>query len=176
MARGEKLFQIVKKINLVLGQISGVGVICLCCVSFFEVISRKVFNYPTTWTFDVSKYLFLFVSFLAFTYTMQKDGHINFTFLVERTKHMRAFSKILALISGIFGVTFCFFFFYETVVLDVLAIKLKWITRGLATIPIFYLYTIMCVGSLMLLITFLVKAIRSLSDSGGGDSSISNTS
>lgn len=95
---------------------------------------------------------------------MQVDGHIGFSYLVERAKHTKVWSKVLTIFSSIFGITFCSIFFYENFRIMIMAFKLNWLTRGQIQIPVLYLYTIMSVGSLMLLITFLMKIVMGLFD------------
>ena len=160
----KKQLRITKRLNSITGMIAGIGILCLAAITVFETVSRKVFNHPTIWSFDISKYLFLFVSFSAFTFTMQENGHIGFGFLIERVKGSPAWHKFLTIISGIFGTLFSFFLLYEAVILNTMAIKYNWMTRGLTRIPIFYLYTLMCLGSLFFLITFLMKTITALFD------------
>jgi TRAP-type C4-dicarboxylate transport system permease small subunit len=157
-----KIERIIKRLNTIAGMISGVAIICLSSVIFFEVISRKVFKSPTLWTFDVSSYLFLLISFLAFTFAMQEDGHIGFNYFVERVKYKKVWAKVLTIFSGIAGASFCVLFFYENFRQTIMAFKLNWMTRGMTEIPAYYLYTLMCIGGLMLLITFLMKTIMNL--------------
>jgi TRAP-type C4-dicarboxylate transport system permease small subunit len=95
---------------------------------------------------------------------MQEDGHIGFSYFVERAKRTKIWSKVLTIFSGIFGITFCFLFFLENFRIMRMAIKFNWLTRGQIQIPVLYLYIIMSVGSLMLLITFLMKIVMGLFD------------
>jgi len=154
--------RMIGKINTFCGFVSGVAVICLSGVTVFETFSRKILNSPTTWSFDTSKYLFLLISFFAFTFTMRENGHISFDFLAIRAEKSRSWSLVLALVSGIFGSVFCFFLFYASLALNLMAFKYGWMTRGVTQIPAWYLYTAMCAGSLLLLITFLIKTVSSI--------------
>jgi TRAP-type C4-dicarboxylate transport system permease small subunit len=149
----------VRRFNTVLGAIAGFGILCLSAVIFFEIISRKMFGHPTIWCFDTSIYLFLLVSFLSISYTMEEDGHVGFSFLVQRLRRFRVCLKVFTVISGIFGGLFCFVLFYVSMEVTIMAFRLQWVTQAQVPIPVFYLYAIMCFGSLALSVTFLRKIV-----------------
>ncbi len=68
---------------------NGVGVICgiailgMVLIISFEVISRYLFNSPTSWVTEYSLYIFVGTSFLAAGYAHLEDSHIRVEVVVE---------------------------------------------------------------------------------------------
>ena len=156
------IFKVVEVLNRIMGIVSGVAVICLSFIIFFEAIARKVFNLPTLWSHDISLYLFIFITFLALSFTMQENGHIGFNILIKHFKKSSKILKVFNITAGIFGAFFCFLLILTSLKLLVISAKCNWLTHGHTQIPVCYLYSIMLFGSFVLLITFLSKILLKL--------------
>ena len=95
--------------------ISGTILIVMVAITCYEVAARYAFNSPTIWSFDLSIYLLLWLSFLSIAYLEKEDRHVNVD-LVEshfppRTKAI--WDIVKAIIFLVFSViltwlTFCF--------------------------------------------------------------------
>jgi len=68
-------------INEYAGRITSVIIYALLIVVIYEVISRKVFNAPTVWAFDLSFMLYSTMFLLGGGYTLKYKGHIFSLFL-----------------------------------------------------------------------------------------------
>jgi TRAP-type C4-dicarboxylate transport system permease small subunit len=166
MGTMEKIASILERINLVMGIISGIAIVSMTFVICFEMIARRIFGHPTMWSQDASQYLFLLVCFFAFTFTMQQDGHITFSLLLDRVKKHGIASKLFVAVSGVFGAMFCGLLIFVSAKFTIIAARFGWLSQGQTPIPSFYLFGIMCLGSILFLGTFIMKAILILFDSG----------
>ena len=50
----------------------------------FEVISRYVFNAPTVWVNEISRFLQIWATYLALTYSFHKNDFIRITVIYDR--------------------------------------------------------------------------------------------
>ncbi len=50
----------------------------------FEVIARYIFNAPTIWVNEASRFLQIWATYLALTYTFHKKDFIRITFIYDR--------------------------------------------------------------------------------------------
>lgn len=166
MGTMEKIASILERINLVMGIVSGIAIMCVTFVICFEMIARRLFDHPTMWSQDTSQYLFVLICFFAFTFTMQKDGHISFGLLLDRVKKHRVTYRSFIVTSGVFGAVFCVLLIFVSAKFTILAARLGWLSQGQTPIPSFYLYGIICIGSILLLGTFIMKVILRLFDNG----------
>lgn len=66
-----------KRINLVLAVISGCFMLAIAVLAVMEALLRGVFNAPTIWSADISKYLLLCAIFVGCGYAYQEKGHVG---------------------------------------------------------------------------------------------------
>lgn len=145
--------RIVRRTNAVLATGSALLVLAVVFLTVLEVVLRRIFDSPTTWTFDVARYFVLYSFMFAGAYTLQNDGHIRITFIVEKfSSRVRLWLDVLGQGGGL----------VFSLVLTWLAVKqtLKsydrnWHTQDVTSIPEWTLYIGIALGALMLSLTFL---------------------
>ena len=71
---------------------------------------RYIFNSPTVWVNEISRFLQIWATYLALTYTFHKKEFIRITVLYDRLN--KKGKKILDFISDIFILTFSLFVLY----------------------------------------------------------------
>ena len=77
----------------------------------YEVIMRYLFNSPTIWVNEVSRFLQIWATYLALTYSFHKQDFIRITVIYDRLNETG--KKILEFISFIFIIIFsCFVVYY----------------------------------------------------------------
>ena len=77
----------------------------------YEVIMRYLFNSPTIWVNEVSRFLQIWATYLALTYSFHKNDFIRITVVYDRLNENG--KKILDFISFIFIIIFsCFVVYY----------------------------------------------------------------
>jgi TRAP-type C4-dicarboxylate transport system permease small subunit len=79
-----KLRAVVERCNLLLGMISGLGILAMGLILTFEVVSRYFFNAPTIWVQETSIYLYMWTMLAAASYTLQTGKHVHVDLAVER--------------------------------------------------------------------------------------------
>ena len=76
----------------------------------YEVIARYIFNSPTIWVNEVSRFLQIWATYLALTYSFHKKDFIRITVIYDRLNDSG--KKILDFISFIFILIFSSFVVY----------------------------------------------------------------
>ena len=76
----------------------------------YEVIMRYLFNSPTIWVNEVSRFLQIWATYLALTYSFHKNDFIRITVIYDRLNNK--VKKILDFISFIFILFFSSFVVY----------------------------------------------------------------
>jgi TRAP-type C4-dicarboxylate transport system permease small subunit len=64
--------------------LSAAGVAAIVLSFCFEVISRYLFNAPTSWVGAITVYLLLVCTMLMFPFITRERSHVTITFLLER--------------------------------------------------------------------------------------------
>ncbi|NDY72149.1 C4-dicarboxylate ABC transporter permease [Desulfobacter hydrogenophilus] len=91
-----RIILIIEKIIAAIGKTAAWAIIPLMLIMVFEVVTRRILNHPTLWTFETSTQLYGFHFMILGAYTLQLGRHISVDIVVERfTKRTRAILDIL---------------------------------------------------------------------------------
>lgn len=154
-------YRTVKGINLVLGYVAGLAVAALTAITMFEMLSRFLFNRPTTWSLDISRYLLLLIGALSLSYTMQEDGHVYFSVVVDRVSER--VRRAIAVVATGLVLVFCGVLGYYSIKLSFLSYRQGWGTMAHASIPQYYQYAVIGAAAVLLCVTSIVKTIVDVS-------------
>jgi TRAP-type mannitol/chloroaromatic compound transport system permease small subunit len=157
----------VDKIQEFIGKAFGLLCYPLVFVVLYEVVSRKIFNSPTVWGFDLTYMLYAVMFMMGFGYTLQKDGHVRidifYAYLSPKKK------AILDLIGY-----FIFFFPFVTVCLIVSYdfVSQSWAMKEMSMsvwqVPLYPFKTFMFLGFLLLFIQGIIQTLKNIIVLKGG--------
>ncbi len=94
----------VERVNLLLGYCSGLGILAMGIILFYEVIARYFFNSPTIWAQEISIYLFIWTMLAGAAYTLQVGKHVRIDLLIIRFSVKT--QNFLEFVTSIFGMLF----------------------------------------------------------------------
>ncbi len=149
---------LLKKINKVMGYISGVIFLITAIVMLYDILVRYIVGSPSLWASSVSSYLILAGIFLGTAYCMRTGGHVNVDIILDAVKNRTA-KKIMLTIGYVFSLIYVGLMFYYIVDTTILALSMDWYTAFTFSIPAGILYIIMDFGALMLWLTILSMLI-----------------
>ena len=166
------LYRGIKKVNLICATIAGILILFVNFSIFFDVFSRYIFRRPSIWITEVSTYLFLYIIFLATPYALQRGQHIKVTFL--RHSLSDTGKRRLDLFCSLLAMIFCAVLLWQASRMTWQAYAEKWVSPTVLSAPLAYVYIVMVIGSALLLVTFLLRAILEFSghilqEDGGED-------
>lgn len=101
-----------KKIDDIIGKILyyflGFLMFTMVVVVSAQVISRYLFSSPFTWTEELGRYVFVWLTFLGMAYAVKTGGHIALDLLLKGLtgKAEKSLGTVIYLLIGIFGVLF----------------------------------------------------------------------
>nr|WP_320013889.1 TRAP transporter small permease subunit [uncultured Desulfobacter sp.] len=91
-----RIILIIEKIIAAIGKTGAWAIIPLMLIMVFEVVTRRMLNQPTVWTFETSTQLYGFHFMILGAYTLQLGRHISVDIIVERfSKRTRAILDIM---------------------------------------------------------------------------------
>lgn len=152
---------VLDSINEYAGRITSVIIYALLIIVIYEVISRKVFNAPTVWGFDLSFMLYSAMFLLGGGYTLKYKGHVAIDVLTSRLT-----KKKQALISIITYIVF-FFPFMSILVYVTGAFALQsWAdlerSQSPWNQPLYHFKTLMPIGFFLLMIQGLSEFLKTI--------------
>lgn len=84
------------------GFIAAIALAVMTVIVGYEVVSRSVFNAPTTWVTEISTYIFVGIVFLGLAEAQRANAHIKVEVLVDRlSKPTRDFLELIGLWLGL---------------------------------------------------------------------------
>lgn len=140
-----------EKILAAIGKIAAWAIIPLMLIMVFEVVTRRMLNHPTVWTFETSTQLYGFHFMILGALTLQMGRHISVDIIVERfSKRTRAILDMML---------YLFFFFPFIIVLLVESTafareswKILETSFSVFAPPIYPIKTVIPITALMLLL------------------------
>ncbi len=154
----KKVSNLFENINNLFAFVAGIIVIFTMLAVVYEVVMRYLFRSPTLWTVEVSGYSLLYITFLGSGWVLMHEGHVKIDLLTNRLKPNT--QVILNIITSIFG-------FIVMSVIAWYSARVTWDsyqTNYLAATelqtPLFIVFLIIPIGSLLLVIQFLRNLSR----------------
>ena len=102
--------EIYNKIVKYSGYLASALFIAIGFIISYEVIMRYLFNSPTVWVNEISRFLQIWATYLALTYSFDRKEFIRITVLYDKLNAVG--KKVLDLIGAIFILTFSSFVLY----------------------------------------------------------------
>lgn len=144
----------VEKGNLFLGYLSGLGVLIMGLMLFYEVVARYFFRAPTIWAQEMSVYLFMWTMLAGAAYTLQKGKHVRIDLIIERlslrTQH------IMEMITSVVGMVFCAIITWQAYEMIAVSIGYNKVTATLLRIPMWIPQSALLLGFALLTFQFAV--------------------
>ena len=124
----------------------------------YEVIMRYLFNSPTIWVNEVSRFLQIWATYLALTYSFHKQDFIRITVLYDRLN--KTGKKILDFISFIFIIIFSCFVVYYGWLIAYDSLKVGRTSSTILDVPSFLTELAIPLCFAFLVIRVILEAIR----------------
>lgn len=91
-------------LNKVLNLLAGLSLTVMVVLATYQVITRYIFNNPSTWSEELVGYLFAWATMFGATIVSGERGHMNIPLLVDSSKP--AIKKLLLIFSEIIAFLF----------------------------------------------------------------------
>ena len=124
----------------------------------YEVIMRYLFNSPTIWVNEVSRFLQIWATYLALTYSFHKNDFIRITVIYDRLNDKG--KKILDFISFIFILIFSSFVVYYGWLIAYDSLKVGRTSSTILDVPSFLTELAIPLCFAFLVLRVLLEAIK----------------
>ena len=124
----------------------------------YEVIMRYLFNSPTIWVNEVSRFLQIWATYLALTYSFHKNDFIRITVIYDRLNDKG--KKILDFISFIFILIFSSFVVYYGWIIAYDSLKVGRTSSTILDVPSFLTELAIPLCFAFLVLRVILEAIK----------------
>lgn len=104
----------ISQFNKIIGEFAGWIVVAMMLTISFDVAMRYIFNAPTTWSFEVNRYMLIMVVFLGGPWTLTAGGHVSVDLVTETMGTRR--KLMLEIVTSIMACIYMFMFTYESMI------------------------------------------------------------
>ena len=150
----------IEKSNRALGIVSGMGILVMGMIIAYEVLCRYVFNAPTTWTQEVSIYLFIWTMLAASSYTLQTGKHVRVDLVIERLQIKTR--KFFDGVTGIIGMIYCAIVTVQAYQMLMLSVKYGKLSATPLRVPLWIPQSALLIGFVLLTFQFFLIALKSM--------------
>lgn len=138
----KKILDLIQKIiNIFLS----VAIFAMTLIIFLQVISRYVFNSPLVWSEELSRYLFVWISFLAIADAVRTKSHIALSVLTDKMSEDKKI--IISKLNNCFVFIIGIIITYGGIILMNLGIHQSSATLG---VPMFLVYLVIPVSGVLI--------------------------
>ncbi|USG66788.1 TRAP transporter small permease subunit [Brevibacillus ruminantium] len=149
------------------GMIAGAFIVLTTGMIFFEIVSRSLFNAPTTWATELSIYAIIGSCFFGAAYAVRVDAHIKVDLLLHNVSaSIRRWMLIVSAGIGLFFSLFFSFFGFEHVKQSM---ELGFTSASLLQIPMYIPEMLLPIGGILLCLAFLLQLIDYIRGQEGGE-------
>jgi len=146
--------------------VSGLFIVIMTVLTFYEVIARSFFSKPTTFAVELSIYAVIGSCFLGGAYAVRTHSHITVDLLTNVVND--SWKRIFAYISNALGLIFSILFTVYGFIHVVKTYSLGTTSTSLLRIPMYIPELLLPIGGILLIITFILQIIDGGIHKGGG--------
>lgn len=154
--------RVIVRLNNAMGYASGIGMLVLGLILFYEVIMRYIFNAPTSWVQEVSIYLFMWTMFAGAAYTLEQGKHVHIDLLISHLSP--AARRKLEMLTGALGLIFSIVVTYQGYEMVMAAFKYHKLSATPLRFPMWIPQASLSVGFLLLSVQFAAGLMDKFSE------------
>jgi len=153
-----RLMDTVSALDEKIAEFAGWVVVAMMLTISYDVAARYLFNAPTTWSFEINRYMLILVVFFGGAWTLPAGGHVSVDIFTETISGKK--QRMLDLVVSIMAAVYMLVFFWESVAFsyDAWANGVR-STEYLAW-PLWPIRFILVIGSGLLFLEYLIRIVK----------------
>lgn len=164
-----KLFQLLyKAVDRIIywgGIVAGIFIILATGMIFYEIVSRALFNAPTTWATELTIYAIIGSCFIGAAYGLRVEAHIKVDLLLHYVS--APIRKMMLLVSCALGLVFSLLFTWFGWGHVQHSMELGFTSTSLLQIPMYIPEMLLPIGGTLLCFAFLLQIVDYLHNQVG---------
>jgi TRAP-type mannitol/chloroaromatic compound transport system permease small subunit len=155
----QSIFDSITKLIQKAGDLASLLILVIMAVVTYEVVSRYVFNTPTSWAWLINKQLFGVFVLIAGGFTLVRKSHIRIEMLYERSSP--AYRRFVDGLSLLAALLFLGSLLWKSTAMGLEAWETKEVAMGVFKLPLYPLKLFIPVGALLFILGCIATAFKS---------------
>ncbi|TRY25960.1 TRAP transporter small permease [Brevibacillus sp. LEMMJ03] len=149
------------------GMAAGILIVVTTGMIFYEIVSRSLFDAPTTWATELSVYAIIGSCFIGAAYAVRTDAHIKVDLLLHNVP--AAARRWLLIVSALLGLAFSLLFAVFGWEHVKRSMELGFTSTSLLQIPMYMPEMLLPIGGTLLSLAFLLQVVDCIRGGKGGE-------
>ena len=155
-----KFMNIVSKFDERLAEFAGWIVIVMMLTITYDVAMRYIFGAPTTWSFEINRYMLILVVFFGGAWALPAGGHVAVDIFTEKMERRK--KAVFEIITSAMAVVYMSAFFFESSIFAWDAWEGGVRSTEYLAWPLWPMRTFLVIGSFFLGLEFLFRLVRNV--------------
>lgn len=160
-----KLYQFSDLLIKYAAYLSGILIFITTIMTFYEVVSRALFDMPTIWATELSTYAIIGSCFFGTAYAVRTYSHITVDLLINRVND--TVRTVLAYITNALGLLFSIILTWYGFTHVLKTFELGVTSTSLLRIPMYLPELFIPIGGVLLIIAFILQLVDGGVHKGG---------
>ncbi len=141
-----------------LAEVAGWVVVVMMLTISYDVAMRYIFNAPTTWSFEINRYMLIFVVFIGGGWTLPSGGHVSVDIATERLMERKRI--LLDTVTSLMAGTYVLVFLIQSIVFTNDAWEHNVRSTEYLAWPLWPIRMFLVIGAAMLLLEYVIRIIK----------------
>ncbi|MFV0439529.1 MAG: TRAP transporter small permease subunit [Desulfopila sp.] len=156
----ERVIDTIASVDEKLAEAAGWVVVLMMLTISYDVIMRYLFDAPTTWSFEINRYMLIMVVFIGGGWTLPSGGHVSVDIFTENIpgKKKLILDIVTSCMAGVYVLVFFIessFFTWDAWEHDIRSTEyLAW--------PLWPIRLFLVIGAAMLFLEYVVRIVRNI--------------
>lgn len=142
-----------------LAEAAGWIVVLMMLTISYDVAMRYLFNAPTTWSFEINRYMLILVVFIGGGWTLPAGGHVSVDIATENLPKRK--KVILDIVTSFMAGTYVLIFLIESIVFTYDAWEHNVRSTEYLAWPLWPIRMFLVIGAALLLLEYILRIIKS---------------
>ena len=144
-------------VNSILSKVITVGFMLMTVIIFFQIIFRYALHESLSWSEELARYFFIWVTFLGASVAFHERTHINVDLFINYIKNARV-RAALFLFGDLLSLSFLMMLVVEGTSVAIRVFKLDQVSASMDFLPIGLIYLAVPLGCLFMTLNIIMYA------------------
>jgi len=154
----ERVIDTISSVDKKLAEAAGWVVVLMMLTISYDVIMRYLFNAPTTWSFEVNRYMLIMVVFIGGSWTLPAGGHVSVDIFTESIGGRKKI--LLDTVTSVMAGAYVLIFLIESSYFTWEAWEQNIKSTEYLAWPLWPIRSFLVIGSAMLLLEYVIRILK----------------
>lgn len=154
----DRIFNGISSLDEKLAEVAGWVVVLMMLTISYDVLMRYLFNAPTSWSFEVNRYMLIMVVFIGGGWALPSGGHVSVDIFTENIPGKKKI--ILDIVTSVMAGAYVLIFLYQSTYFTYEAWEQNIRSTEYLAWPLWPIRIFLVVGAAMLFLEYVIRILK----------------